>query len=150
VDIPLPLFCEYLTPFCVCHFKDKKHGPESPPHYYVIVPVSDTSSLLLCIITSQIEKRVNHYSRVNQKAIDSLVRVNQDTLTFLTKESLIDCNGSELIPKADLIKRIDSSIKPNIVTRQIPKDLKKKIVLAIKKSPVVKPHIKQLILWQEV
>ena len=144
MDLPVRLFCEYLTGFCVCYFKDRVFSPEAPPHYYIVVPVSDASSLLLCIITSQVEKRRQYY-RENPAALSSLVRVNRDSFPFLKKESLIDCNRPELIQRHKLAERIDPNVKYEVITRDIPDHLKREIVLAIKRSPVVKNYIKNVI-----
>jgi len=145
VDLPLNLIIESLTGFCVCYFKDKRHAPESPPHYYVTVPITDDTSLLLCIITSQVEKKMWYYRNVNVSAISSLVLVDQSSLPFLTKESFIDCNKAELIEKNELIKIVDSKPSLEIKTRDVPDELKRKIISAINKSPLVSPFIKKLI-----
>jgi hypothetical protein len=146
VDLPLNLIIECLTGFCVCYFKDKRHSPESPPHYYVTVPITNDTSLLLCIITSQVENQMWYYRNVNVSAISSLVRVDQSSLPFLTKESFIDCNRAELIRKNEFIKIVDSKPCLEIKTRDVPDELKREIISAINKSPLVKSFIKRLII----
>jgi len=146
VDLPLDVIVRSLEGFCVCYFKDKRHDLNAPPHYYITVPITDDSSLLLCIITSQIEKRMLYYRKGNLSAIDSLVCVDQNSLSFLKKESIIDCNKAELIQKHELSKIIDPKYRFEIKTRDIPAQLKQEIVLAIKKSPLIKTFIKKLVI----
>jgi hypothetical protein len=66
-------------------------------------------------------------------------------MPFLKKESVIDCNQPILIHKNKFSKIVDPEHKFEVVTRNIPKRIKEKIVKAIKASPIVKPFIKKLI-----
>lgn len=143
--LPNALIIDSLTDFCVCHFKDSNHAPEAPPHYYATIPVIDKSSLLISIITSKKENKIRYYSRVNKTALQSMVPVDEKILSFLSKPSIIDCNQVELIRKEELELRIDPKHKINVISRDIPVKLKDEIVEAIKKSPLVKPYIKNLI-----
>lgn len=145
MDFPPDYIARTLSGFCVCYFKNTTHDPEAPPHYHITVPISDDSSLLLCIITSQIENKAWFYHGTNEKAISSLVRVDKRSLSFLKKESLIECNLPILIHKNQINKIVDPDHKFKIISRDIPEDIKEKIVQAIKASPIVKPFIKQLI-----
>lgn len=145
MDFPPDFVAKTLAGFCVCYFKNTTHDPEAPPHYHITVPISDDSSLLLCIITSQIENRAWHYHRTKEAAESCLVLIDKGTLSFLKKASVIDCNQPMLIQKNKLGKIIDSAHKFEVVSRGIPKEIKEKIVQAIKASPIVKPFIKKLI-----
>ena len=145
MDIPPEYIAKTLTGFCVCYFKNTTHDPDAPPHHHITVPISDDSSLLLCIITSQVENKAWYYHKTNQAAGSSLVIVNRDELSFLKKMSVIDCNQPKLIHKSHFGKIVDPDHKFTIVTRNIPKEVKEKIVQAIKDSPIVKPFIKKLI-----
>lgn len=143
MDLPNEVIISSIKSFCVCHFKDVKHNPDAKPHFYVNVPVNESSSLLLCIITSQIENRKNYYSKTNKKALNSLVYVDNMTLSFLSKESVIDCNQPELIGRHELIKMVDPKYGIEMKASQIPLNLQKKIIQAIQNSPVVKKYIKK-------
>lgn len=145
MDIPIDLISKSLTGYCVCRFKNINFAPEAPPHYYVVIPIKDDSNLLLCIITSQIENKVWYYHKKNDKAISCLVRIDTNTFPFLEKESVIECNQPFLIPKNELIKVVDQKHKFSVVTRNIPAEIKKKIVKAINDSPLVKPYIKKML-----
>ncbi len=145
MDFPPETIAKTLSGFCICHFKNSNHAPEAPSHYYVTVPISDDSSLLFCFVTSQIENRSWHYNKTNKDALASLVGVNKSILSFLKKDSFIDCNQPTLVRKLDFGKIVDSDHKFEVVTRDIPAGLRQKIVKAIKDSPIVKPFIKKLI-----
>jgi hypothetical protein len=137
------------TGFAICHFKDKKHSEEAPPHYYVSVPVSEKIALLLCIVTSKSEKIKNFYRKTNNHAaIVSLVPAPPGTFDFLrSPETVIECNKAELFTVDDLKKRADSrgfQFKAN--DGQIPDDLKGRIIQAIRLSPIVSPYIKSILL----
>jgi hypothetical protein len=97
------------------------------------------------IITSQIENKAWYYHKTKEAAESSLVLVSKGDLPFLKKVSVIDCNQPMLIYKNKFGKLIDHDHKFDIVSRSIPKEIKEKIVQAIKDSPIVKPFIKKLI-----
>ncbi len=146
MDFPPDIIAQNLTEFCICFFKNLEYSPDSPPHYYITVPINDDSSLLLCIITSQIENRVRYYhNRGSDAAISSLVKVNKGDLLFLKKESIIDCNAPVLILKKEFHKIVDPDYNCKLITRDISLQVRKKVVEAIKNSPIVKPFIKKLI-----
>lgn len=145
MELPINLQIDNIDSFCVCHFKHKRHSLSSPPHFYIIIPVNPTSDFIACIITSQIEKKKNFYNRANQKATKSLVSINKNTFSFLSKECLIDCNQAELIPKSNFLKIVDDKYGFTIKERNLSENLKLEIVEAIKNSPIVTPHIKKLI-----
>ena len=145
MDIPPDFVAKTLAGFCVCYFKNTTHDPEAPPHYHITVPVSDDSSLLLCIITSQIENKAWYYHKTKEAAESSLVLVDKGDLHFLKKASVIDCNQPILIHKNKFYKIIDPDHKFEVVSRNISTEVKKKIVKAIKDSPIVKPFIKKMI-----
>ena len=145
MDFPPDYIGKTLSGFCVCHFKNTTHDPEAPPHYHITVPINDDSSLLLCIVTSQVENKAWYYHKTNETAASCLVRVSKHELPFIKKESVIDCNQPMLIHKNKFGKIIDPDHKFEVVIRNIPKEIKEKIVKAIKDSPIVKPFIKKLI-----
>jgi hypothetical protein len=94
-------------------------------------------------MTSQVEKRAYYYQKINPKAAQSLVRLEARRFPFLPKESLIDCNATELLSIEELKKRINQERGLNIESQQIPSDLKKRINAAIINSPLVSPAIKK-------
>lgn len=147
MDLPIDFIIKTFTDFCVCYFKDIRHDSSAPPHYYITVPVSDDSFILFCIITSQVENKLWYYKKKNEKALESLVRIDPNHLPFLTKISVIDCNMAELISRDEIVDIIDSKLDPpiKVITRNIPDELKDKIISAIKNSPIVKPIIKKMI-----
>ncbi|MBI4843543.1 MAG: hypothetical protein HY809_04380 [Nitrospirae bacterium] len=71
--------------------------------------------------------------------------LNKGDLPFIKKISVIDCNQPRLIHKSKFGIIIDPDHKFEVVTRNIPEEIKEKIVQAIKDSPIVKPFVKKLI-----
>ncbi len=88
-----------------------------------------------------------YYGRVNKKAAECLVKVDNTALSFLSKPSVIDCNQAELIRRADLMKRVDGEYDFKIEVRdaEIPEMLKTQVRTAIKNSPLISNYIKKLI-----
>ncbi|MDQ7032880.1 MAG: hypothetical protein Q9M37_09245 [Desulfonauticus sp.] len=141
MELPSGLVLKVLESWCICHFKDERHAPDAPPHFYIVIPLQD-SNLIISIITSQVEKKKSYYSQVNIKALNGLVFFNKGEFSFLTRDvSVIDCNQAELLSKAELADRIKSEFK--IIESQIPEKLKEKIQKAILESPLVRSHIKR-------
>ncbi|OGP53602.1 MAG: hypothetical protein A2Y65_02695 [Deltaproteobacteria bacterium RBG_13_52_11] len=101
----------------------------------------------MCIITSQIEKRVKYYQKANAKALKSLVKISNETFVFLTTESVIDCNRMELLSKEELLKRIDPKGPCEIkaISEKFPSFLKREIFSAIDQSPLISSDIKKSI-----
>ncbi|MDR3306078.1 MAG: hypothetical protein LBS61_00120 [Endomicrobium sp.] len=86
----------------IWYFKDITHKEPIKPHYYVVIPLIETTSLLACLITSQIEKREQFYSdNPNPPLKEYLIRTNQKELSCLTKDRLIDCNNPLLYIKTN-------------------------------------------------
>ncbi len=147
MEIPPEVIANSLSGFCICYFKNATHDPEAPPHYHVTIPISDDSSLLLCIVTSQVENKAWYYKKTNANALASLVTANKSSLSFLKKESIIDCNQPLHVHKSKFDKIVDPDHNFKVVSRNIPDDLKKRIVDAVKASPIVKPFIKKMVKW---
>ena len=145
MEFPPEYIASTLTDFCVCYFRNSTHDSEAPPHYHITIPVSDDTCLLLCVITSQVENKAWYYQKTNKEALSSLVSLSKRNLSFLRKNSLIDCNHPVLVHKNKFSKLVDPDHKFKVVARDIPEEVKEKIVTAIKDSPIVKPFIKQLI-----
>lgn len=124
--------------------KDIKHDETAPAHYYIVLPVPGDKGMVICIITSQLDKKISYYERVNKKAIIGLVHADQRDLAFLSpqKRSIIDCNGAELLSKGQLNHRVDASHGIKVVQREVPGDLVAKVKNAVLNSPVVKPNVK--------
>ena len=125
MDLPLGLIAKSLKEFCVCYFKNIQYDEKALPHYFVTIPVNDELSLLVCVITSQIETKLWYYHKTNEKAIQSLVRVDKNSLPFLEKESIIECNLPFLISRHEFTKIVDPKHKFKVVARDIPSEIKK-------------------------
>ncbi|MBI5484888.1 MAG: hypothetical protein HY888_10560 [Deltaproteobacteria bacterium] len=145
IPIPLSIQISSIEAPCVCHFKDKQHRPEGPPHFYVIIPVNSATDLVLTMITSQIVSATDYYSN-RPDAYASLIAVRKSDLPFLSVDpSMINCNNVELVPKADLPRKFDPAFGFEMKLPTVPEELTKRIITAIHNSPVVKPIIKKLL-----
>ena len=140
---PIRVALQSIQDWCVLHFKDATHDRAAPPHWFLTIPVNPGALFLLCIITSQVEKRAYYYQKINPKAARSLVRLEARGFPFLLKESLIDCNAIELLSIEELEKKVNRERGMNIEAQQIPSELKKRIKSAIINSPLVSPAIKK-------
>jgi hypothetical protein len=141
--VPVRVALQSIQDWCVLHFKDVTHDRAAPPHWFLTIPVNPGTLFLLCIITSQVEKRAYYYQKINPKAAQSLVRLEARRFPFLLKESLIDCNAIELLSIEELEKKVNRERGLNIEAQQIPSELKKRIKSAIINSPLVSPAIKK-------
>lgn len=140
---PIRVALQSIQDWCVLHFKDATHDRAAPPYWFLTIPVNPGALFLLCIITSQVEKRAYYYQKINPKAAQSLVRLEARRFPFLLKESLIDCNAIELLSIEELEKKVNRERGLNIEAQQIPSELKKRIKSAIINSPLVSPIIKK-------
>ena len=141
--VPVRVALQSIQDWCVLHFKDVTHDRAAPPHWFLTIPVNPGALFLLCIITSQVEKRAYYYQKINPKAAQSLVRLEARGFPFLLKASLIDCNATELLSIEELEKRVNHERGLNIETQEIPSELKQRIKSAIINSPLVSPIIKK-------
>ena len=151
MKFPPNINIESLSEFCICYYKDTAHGPDAPLHYHISIPLKDDNYLLFVLLTSQLDKKIEYYNKVNKKALNSIVSLDIyiNHFPFLYKDiTVIDCNQPIFDFKNEFIanKIIDWDNNFKIEQRNIPFDLKKAIVSALKASPIVKPFIKNLII----
>ena len=145
MDLPPHVVVNSIDDPCVVHFKDIKHDETAPAHYYIVLPVPGDKGVVICIITSQLDKKISYYERVNKKAIAGLVHPDQHDLAFLNpeKRSIIDCNSAELLSKGQLNHRVDASHGIKIEQREVSVGLVAKVKNAVLNSPVVRPNVKK-------
>ena len=141
--VPVRVALQSIQDWCVLHFKDVTHDRAAPPHWFLTIPVNPGALFLLCIITSQVEKRAYYYQKINPRAAQSLVRLEAHRFPFLSKENIIDCNVTELLSIEELEKKVNRERGLNIEAQQMPSELKKRIKSAIINSPLVSPIIKK-------
>jgi hypothetical protein len=145
--IPFPpiVVINTISDFCIFFFRDRNHQAGAPPHFHVVFPVNAEADLVVTIITSHVDEQRQYYRRSSKDACDALVPVNNDIFYFLNRESVADCNRTELMTKFELAKHVDQSKPYEIKLRDIPPFFKKDICAAIRKSPLVSPRLKKLI-----
>ena len=143
MQLPPRAILRSIDDWAVIFFKDALFSKDAPPHFYVIIPIDQDVSYVVCIITSQIRKKKAYYQRANPKALRSLVHVDQDMLPFLSGPSLVECNKAELLSVEELTKRVHANEGLEIKDRNIPTPLKRDIASAILQSPLVVPKLKK-------
>ncbi len=135
----------FLTALNTCgiiRFRDKRLDQSVSEHYYVAIPVDRNMSLLLCIITSQVQKRIDYAKRM--KSIDGLVKVSKKDIPYLDMESIIDCNQTSLVPKTSE-KLYWLEINTFKMYGELSSAVRNRVFAAIRKSPVVAEAIKQML-----
>ncbi len=147
VELPSDILVNSLSSekFSIIWFEDRTIEPPHNKHYHVSVSINSDQFLILCMITSKVQKREAHYERRGKSICKTcLVPIDQNSFSFLTKESVIECNQPILLTRADLLARLAPKSKLKIIARDgsFKDTLKKEIVAAIQKSPLVKPLIK--------
>jgi len=145
IFIPPIVVVNTINDFCIFFFRDRNHGADAPPHLHVVFPVAADADLVVTIITSQVESQRGYYRRTNAGALDALVAVDRDVLPVLTRQSIVDCNHSELMTRAELANRVDKSSPFEVKRCAIPAYLRKDICAAIRKSPLIPGRLKKLV-----
>lgn len=145
MELPPEILIDRIDSPCICHFKESDHHENTPPHFYVIIPVNDVTDLIFSIITSKVEKREKYYSIKNPKAVNSLVKIDPAIFSFLSKDSVIDCNQTQIFSKNEFKNKINRKHNFIIKSANITFSLLSEIKVAIKNSPLVKGSIKKLI-----
>ena len=151
MKLPPNIIITSLSGFCVCYYKDAAHDPRAPLHYHISIPLKENDYFLFVLITSQLDSKIDYYSRANKKALNSIISINpHKDFSFIYKDdTVIDCNQPIFNRKQEFFENnriINWENDFEIKSRDIPQDLKKRIVSALKDSPIVKPYIKNLIL----
>jgi len=75
--------------FTVCHFKDTKHSPDAPAHFHIVISLNDNESIVLCIVTSQMQKLARYYRDAmnNESCFDSMIPLDKSVFGFLSRTS---------------------------------------------------------------
>jgi hypothetical protein len=151
MKLPPSVIITSLSGFCVCHFKDAAHDPSAPLHYHISIPLKEDDYLLFVLLTSQLNSKIDYYNRTNKKALNSIISIepHKDFPFIYKDDTVIDCNQPVFNRKQEFFennKIINWENDFEIKLRDIPTDLKKRIVSALKNSPIVIPYIKNLIL----
>ncbi len=122
----------------ILYFEDKGY---KRPHFYIIIPTRDKETfIMLTMLTSQIKKR-NEFYKNDEVALSCLHFVKDEELSFLTKDTLIDCNSIHLKTKEDILKSKKLQIKKVDIKANFLKELVKKINTSKKHKPSIKKKI---------
>ena len=140
----LPITLKELKGFHVVFFQDKTLAyPDL--HWYIMIRVKETDSFIIIIITSQKTKRRQYYKRTpSPKAAECLVEINNNDFPFLSKESAIDCNEYKYLDINEIIGIVEETKGFKVEKEKVEAYLKKEVVSAINKSPLVPKAIKTI------
>ena len=117
----------------------KNYDKNAPAHFHIALKTTQDEYLVLSMITSQVEKKIKYYSLTNKSLVDSVLIINSDDIDILEKESCIDCNE----PIYSTKEEIESiALDLEYIEAKIDKNLKNKIIKAIKSSAKVRDEIK--------
>jgi len=120
-------------------FKNKNYDKNAPTHFHIALKTNQDEYLVLSMITSQVEKKLKYYNLTNKSLIDSVVMIDGSDIDILDKDSCIDCND----PIYSTKEEIESiAIGLEYVEAKIDKNLRNKIIKAIKSSAKVRDEIK--------
>lgn len=115
------------------------------PHLYIIIPVEDEDYLTVSIITSKIEKCYKRYqSELNRQ--HALVDLKKSDLSILNKDSLVNCNVTELYTKRELLDLVGDSYEQKLVLKNSQEqEIVEKVLKAILISDIVKEATKEAV-----
>jgi hypothetical protein len=136
--------------FKICLFKNRLHESDAPSHFHFIIPLCNKRHLVVCVVTSQVEKLSVRYE-YNQKSLDSMIPIYKKDFDYLneTKTTVVDCNQAVYFNITDLFESIDFSHKDGFQVKsfdnEIKSELKQEIIDGIINSPQVQQHIKDYI-----
>ena len=141
--LPPDIVINNISDWKVLYFKDLAKGASCPPHFHVVIPTLQNQYLVLCLISTKIDQRKKFYSPAGEEKY--LVQVSHDTLSCLTKESIVDCPAAELLDRDTLLNRIEELNNLKTVGCEVSSSLRARIKKAIMSSAVVETRIKKLI-----
>jgi len=141
VDIPLKIRLSQqlhaLHGFRIVRFQDN-YLTDPDLHWYVLIRVPQEAHFLVIIITSEINKRISFYRNTRKpRATECLVKIDNDVFSFLTKPSIIECNQTKYLNIEEIVHRVDEAKGFTIRKEQVPDYLRKVIVSAILRSPLM-------------
>ncbi len=148
MDIPLKTQIHIrllsVTDFCIAYFQDKTIQFPGP-HWYVIIPIKESSKFLVIIITSKIKERIEYYKKTKlSRAVECLVKISNNEFPFLKTPSVINCNETSYLTAEELVHKVEEEKGFRIEKEEVPSYLKKEIVSAILKSPLMSTFIGNL------
>lgn len=120
-------------------FKNKNYDKNTPSHFHIALQTNKKEYLVLTMITSQVEKKLKYYNLTNKSLVNSVIMLDSNDLDILNKESCIDCNDPMYLTKEEIESlAVDLEYKD----ANINKNLRAKIINAIKSSAKVREEIK--------
>jgi len=114
-------------------------------HFCIVMNENPTADdlVLLEIISSKVDKTKLRISKQSQYYASSAVEINQETVSFLHKPSIVDCNSCLECPK----ELFTQDLKEARATYagQIPQDILEKLISETLASKGIKPEQKRRI-----
>lgn len=143
MQLPTDVIINNIKDWKVLYFKDRDFPQTAPPHYHLIIPTQENTYLVVCLITSKIQEKRNYFSYCGEDI--NIVEVSKKDISCLNKISCAVCPNAELMPRETLIDKIEDLNIEKTKNAVISEEIKKKIILHIKKSSIVDEYTKSVL-----
>jgi hypothetical protein len=141
IQIPEDVFFQItLKTGSVYYYFNPELKKTEEPHYFVVL--AKTERIILVCATSQFKKRIE-WAKRRKISLDTLVSVNPDKDNGLKKPSLFDCNFHFEETESSLKQKHRE--KPIKIKGSVSDNDLKKMINAVKKSPLIPSEIKDLL-----
>ncbi|MCK5537684.1 MAG: hypothetical protein KAI79_12720, partial [Bacteroidales bacterium] len=81
-------------------------------HFHICLKVNNDSYILLFLVTSQVDKRLQYYKiRNDERFSDTVVVFDNTLITCLSKQSCVDCNQPKYLTRDELFAEISGEVK---------------------------------------
>lgn len=132
-----------IKPGAVYYFPEVSFSSPDP-HYFIVLnndPVSTNVVILVCSTSKieKVEKRISHYGISKE----TIVKISKDAYACFTKDSVINCNDVRSKSIDEIIEKLESGKLK--IKAKMPREIVDKLVLAVRKSPLVEQEIKNML-----
>lgn len=141
MDISPELFLSSTNDWAVMYFEYKESS--IGPHFYLLIPTVEDQFLVVCIITSKVDKQKERYAPCGEDKY--VIEVGPKDISCLTRDSVIVCPQAQLMQKDVLLERISYWNQKKSLCGNIADSVKQKISFAIKQSQIVSEDVKEFV-----
>jgi hypothetical protein len=144
LDFVIKTYSNSNSGFNISHFKNTQHDKSAPAHFHITISLKNEMSLVVCMITSQMQRLERIYRSTEPDAIDCLIPLDSTVFPFITKSCVINCNEAKLLTSKEFAQIIDRThgIEAKAGDNDIDLELKENIIKAIYRSPLVHENSK--------
>lgn len=125
------------------YFMQHRNLESSKEHFMVVLNKNPSADerIYVAVITSQIDNQEKWITALKLPE-ETLVKLSPGDYAELTKPSVISCNSFPSLPKPEFEAKVRCSKECN----DLPNAILEKIIAGVKKSPLIIPKIKDLII----